>query len=59
MARRKPHRIEAYGVRGMKSLPWRKTFESIEAMADWADAHDAQVLGTRERDPEEIRAEGR
>ncbi len=24
--------IEAYGVKGMKSTPWRKTFKSIEAL---------------------------
>lgn len=59
MAKRKPHTIEAYGNRGFKNLPWRKTFVDVEAMADWADKHDATVLGTRERDPKEIEAEGK
>ncbi len=57
--KRRPHKIEAYGVKGMKSLPWRRTFPDVEAMADWADKHDAEVHGTRERDPEEIAAEGK
>jgi hypothetical protein len=56
MGKRQPHRIEAYGNRGFKNLPWRKTFTDIHAMNAWADKNDASILGTRERDPEEIAA---
>ena len=40
--------IEAYGVKGMKSTPWRKTFVSVQALNDWAEFNDAQVQGTRD-----------
>jgi hypothetical protein len=43
-------RIEAYGVRGMKSIPWRKVFRSVEALERWAEKNDAQVYATREAD---------
>lgn len=39
--------IEAYGVKGMKSTPWRKVFKDYDALSDWADANDAEVYGTR------------
>lgn len=56
---RRPHVIEAYGNKGFRNLPWRKTFASVEALNKWAEQHDATVLGTRERDPQEVAAEGR
>jgi len=42
--------VEAYGVRGMNSKKWRKTFKSQEAFERWLDANegDVEVLGTRE-----------
>jgi len=45
----KGHTIEAHGIRGMKSTPWRKTFKSHEHLAKWADANDSvEVHGTRD-----------
>jgi hypothetical protein len=41
-------RIEAYGVRGMKSASWRKTFRNINSLDRWVEQHDAQVLGYRD-----------
>ena len=46
--------IEAYGVKGMKSTQWRKTFKSVEALNAWLEKHDAEVHGTRELSLEEI-----
>lgn len=45
-------RVEAHGVKGMKSTPWRKEFKSEEHFAQWAekDGGDHQVLGVREMD---------
>jgi hypothetical protein len=42
--------IEAYGIKGMKSTPWRKRFKSHEAFEKWLDntEDDVEVLGTRE-----------
>lgn len=40
--------IEAYGVKGMKSLKWRRTFKSVEALEEWADKYDAEVFGIKE-----------
>ena len=45
--------IEAYGVRGMKSTPWRKTFKSIEALNAWVEKNDAEVYAIREMEPNE------
>ncbi len=39
--------VEAYGVKGMKSTPWRKVFKSVEAMQKWVEANDAEIHGTR------------
>lgn len=44
----KGHKIEAYGVKGMKSASWRKTFKDEDALDKWVDANDAEVHGTRE-----------
>lgn len=42
--------IEAHGVKGMKSTPWRKTFKSQKHFEDWLDKNDGnvEVHGTRE-----------
>jgi type II secretory pathway component PulM len=40
--------IEAHGVKGMKSNPWRKTFKSIEALNAWVEKHGAEVHAIRE-----------
>lgn len=41
--------IEAHGVKGMKSTPWRKTFKSQEHFQKWLDKNegDVKVHGTR------------
>ena len=46
--------IEAYGVKGMKSTPWRKTFKSAEALTAWVEKNDAEVHGIREIQPDEV-----
>jgi hypothetical protein len=46
--------IEAYGVKGMKSTPWRKTFKSAEALNAWVEKHGAEVHGIREIQPDEV-----
>ena len=42
--------IEAHGVKGIKSKPWRKTFKSQAAFEAWLDknAGDIEVYGARE-----------
>lgn len=40
--------IEAYGVKGMKSTLWRRTFKNKDAMSKWVDKNDAEIYGTRE-----------
>lgn len=44
--------IEAYGVRGMKSKPWRKTFANRVALDRWIERMDGEVelYGTRKVD---------
>jgi len=42
------HTIEAYGIKGMKRLPWRKSFKNYEQLADWCEKFDAEVYGTRD-----------
>jgi hypothetical protein len=44
---RQPGRIEAYGVKGMKSRPWRRTFKDAFALMAWCEKNDADVYGTR------------
>lgn len=46
-------KVEAYGVKGMKSTPWRKTFKSSEAMEAWVEKHGAEVHGIRFLEPGE------
>ncbi len=40
--------IEAHGVKGMQSKPWRKTFKTSEQMVKWADQNQAEVHATRD-----------
>jgi hypothetical protein len=42
-----PARIEAYGVKGLQSRSWRRTFTSAEQLTAWCERHDAAVLGQR------------
>jgi hypothetical protein len=42
------HKIEAYGIKGMKRTSWRKTFKNAAALEKWADDNDAEVTGTRD-----------
>ena len=39
---------EAYGVKGMDSKRWRRTFKNYKALNDWAEKNDAEVWGTRD-----------
>ena len=41
-------KIEAYGAKGTKSTPWRKTFKNVDTMNAWAEKNDAEIYGTRE-----------
>jgi hypothetical protein len=45
--------IEAYGVKGMKSVPWSKKFKSIEALNAWVEKTGAEVYAIREMEPNE------
>lgn len=45
--REKPEAVEAYGVKGLKSKQWRKTFKSMEALHRWAEKNDAEIYATR------------
>lgn len=44
------HTFEAYGVKGMNSKPWRKTFRDQAAFEAWIEKNegDIEVHGTRE-----------
>lgn len=54
-------RIEAHGVKGMKSKPWRKTFKSQKHFEEWAekDGGDSEVLGFRELEHSEPDSNGK
>ena len=41
----KGHKIEAYGVKGMQSKRWRKSFKDEAALEKWCDDNDATVHG--------------
>lgn len=45
-------KIEAHGVKGVKSTQWRKTFKNQAAFEKWLDANggDVEVYGTRKAD---------
>lgn len=40
--------IEAYGVKGLKSMSWRKSFKDVDALNRWAERNDAEVHGVRD-----------
>ena len=40
-------RIEAHGVKGMKSRRWRRTFKGSDALLTWCEKNDAEVYGQR------------
>jgi len=40
-------KIEAYGVKGMNNISWRKIFLSVKDLNKWVDKNDATVNGTR------------
>jgi len=40
--------IEAHGVKGMKSTPWRKCFKSTEALNAWVEKNGAEIYAIRE-----------
>ena len=44
--------VEAYGVKGLNSTRWQKTFRNADALHKWAEANDAEVSGMREADPQ-------
>jgi hypothetical protein len=44
-------RIEAYGSKGLDNKAWRREFSSPAALARWAEANSATVIGTREAEP--------
>ena len=45
----KETKIEAYGVKGLKSISWRKVFKSQAAFEKWLDKNegDVEVYGVR------------
>jgi hypothetical protein len=45
-------RIEAYGVKGMKSKPWRMVFPTLTSLRKWAEKNDAEVYGWRAEERE-------
>ena len=36
-------KVEAHGVKGMKSTPWRKIFKNLDALNAWCEKNDAEV----------------
>jgi hypothetical protein len=42
------HTIEAYGVKGMDSKQWRKTFKDADDLNQWLEKNDAEMLGMRD-----------
>jgi hypothetical protein len=40
-------KVEAYGVKGMKSTPWRKTFRDTVTMLAWVEKHNAEITNWR------------
>lgn len=41
-------KIEAYGVKGLKSKAWRKVFANADALNRWLERNDAECYGVRE-----------
>lgn len=44
--------VEAYGVKGLNSTKWQKTFRNSDALNKWVEANDAEMYGMREADPQ-------
>lgn len=42
-AQKNNEKVEAYGVKGMKSTKWRKVFKNLDALNDWCEKNDAEV----------------
>lgn len=57
VAKASKKRLEAYGVMGSKSTPWRRVFGSEKELNDWTTVHDAVVSGVVDLD--EMEAEHR
>jgi hypothetical protein len=53
-----PSPVEAYGVMGMKSTPWRKKFKNERAFVKWLEKQEgnARVYGSRRMDMNEANA---
>lgn len=47
---KKDTRIEAYGVKGLKSIQWRRIFKSEEALDKWMKEHDAELTAVSKLD---------
>ncbi len=41
-------RVEAYGVKGMKSTSWRRVFKDLAALDKWVEKTGAEVHGVRD-----------
>ncbi|MEI6036090.1 MAG: hypothetical protein WCS65_17635 [Verrucomicrobiae bacterium] len=41
-------RVEAYGVKGMKSTSWRLVFKNLAALDKWVEQTGAEVHGVRD-----------
>jgi hypothetical protein len=39
--------LEAYGVKGMKSIQWRKTFKNSDELNKWLEKNQAEMQGMR------------
>jgi hypothetical protein len=39
--------IEAYGIKGMRRLPWTKKFKNEVALEVWLEKNDAETYGIR------------
>ena len=46
--------FEAYGIKGVKRTQWRKIFKNGKQAAAWCDKFDAEILGSRELDSDEL-----
>ena len=40
--------MEADGVKGVKSTPWRKIFKNVDALNAWCEKYDAECHATSE-----------
>lgn len=50
-AEKDTQKVEAYGVKGMKATPWRKTFANAAALDKWCNDNDSvEVYGQRDAD---------